>query len=226
MAKAASREISCSIAGTTVHAVLRRGGMLGGPERTYVWCSERSCQYADLNRPPCPLSVALFQETSDRLVAAHIVAQVGFMCLGCISLTLGITHEQVRHALWGLVDDSIARLRPGRCRGCGRRRVVVGADRPRTAPRRVRPPIASPAGTDAAAPARILAYLSGVSDTAFCPACLALATKNTLTDVVTALAPRGALERFAVMNRECAACGRRMPVLAAAPPPQRASARP
>jgi hypothetical protein len=33
-----------------------------GPDAQFVQCNQLDCQYADENRPPCPLSVVLFAD--------------------------------------------------------------------------------------------------------------------------------------------------------------------
>src|SRR6185436_6409959 len=130
----AFRDLPCPIAAKSVRAVLRRGGLLGGPATMHMRCSEVACQYVDTNEPPCPLRIELFAVPADRLVAERITAQIDPMCLECVANALHVTHDEVRRALWPLSDRALVRVRPGRCRTCGRRRVVVHSTRPRSAP--------------------------------------------------------------------------------------------
>jgi hypothetical protein len=238
-----TRELPCPIAAKSIRAVLRRGGLLGGPPTTHVRCSEMSCQYVDTNEPPCPLRIELFEVASDRLVAERVTSQVEPMCMECIAAALQVTHDEVRRGLWPLSDRALVRVRPGRCRTCGRRRVVVHSTRPRGAPlgrASASPPVepvatngvaARGAGTNGAAEAgerraatqRLLGRLVDSAGDAFCPACLALGAGASLEEVRQALGPMGPLRHFVVGGGECSMCGRGQAVLAALPAGSRVS---
>ena len=53
-----SKSISCSVVSGPVTISLRRHKSAGG--RLFVRCSEKDCLYIDVNQPPCPLTVSLF----------------------------------------------------------------------------------------------------------------------------------------------------------------------
>jgi hypothetical protein len=210
----AIRELSCPIAAKPIRAVLRRGGMLGGPPTMHVRCSELSCQYVDSNEPPCPLNVQLFESPSDRLVADRLAAQLEPTCLECVTQGLELTYAEVRRGLWPLADRKVVRVRSGRCRKCGRRRLVVHAARPRRARGSTTMPSPSPAQPNATV-LRILRCLAAGQGGAYCPACLALAAGTSLDDVRQAVGPAGPLGQFAVGAGECGSCSRNQPLLAA-----------
>jgi len=234
-----TRELPCPIAAKSIRAVLRRGGLLGGPATTHVRCSELSCQYVDTNEPPCPLRIDLFEVPSDRLVAERVTSQVEPTCMECVAAALRLTHDEVRRGLWPLSDRALVRVRPGRCRSCGRRRVVVHSTRPRGAPvTRVGAPSVprvptnggamngmhrpGPNGTAATAERRaitqrVLSRLVDSAGDACCPACLALGAGASLEEVRDTLGPMGALRHFVVGGGECSMCGRGQAILAALP---------
>lgn len=208
----AVRELACPIAEKPVRAVLRRGGMLGGPPTMHVRCSEISCQYIDSNEPPCPLNVQLFASPSDRLIADRLTAQAEPMCLECVTQGLQVTYAEVRRGLWPLADQKVVRVRSGRCRKCGRRRLVVHAARPRRTRGAPPPTITTSPVEPPTTVLRILRGLAAGQGHAYCPACLALAAGTSLLDVRQALAPSGPLFQFEVGPGECDACGRHQPV--------------
>jgi hypothetical protein len=227
-----TRELDCPIAAKPIRAVLRRGGLLGGPATTHVRCSELSCQYVDANEPPCPLRIEIFEVPSDRLVAERVTTQVEPTCMECIASALRLSHDEVRRGLWPLTDRALVRVRPGRCRTCGRRRVVVHSTRPRGAPvpRTAVPPVAPMGGLAAhhangaaataerrAATQRVLSRLVESAGDACCPACLALGAGASLDEVRQVLGPTGALRHFVVGGGECSMCGRGQAILAALP---------
>jgi hypothetical protein len=230
-----ARELPCPIAGKPIRAVLRRGGLLGGPAMTHVRCSELSCQYVDANEPPCPLRLELFEAPSDRLVAERVTSQAEPTCMECIADALNVTHDEVRRGLWPLSDRALVRVRPGRCRTCGRRRVVVHSTRPRSAPvARGSAPVPVPtsdlapngAAAHGCAPnlgarreltRRLLDRLVEGAGDACCPACLALGSGTSLEEVRGALCPTGALRHFVVPGGECSMCGRGQAILVALP---------
>src|SRR5918993_322726 len=106
------RPFACSIAGKSVSIALRSGqGLLQGG-KPYVWCSERDCQYVDLNVPPCLLDVAMFE---DGQYAAALLAYLAAdprkaLCYACIVDDLGISHESLRRASWRLREDVAASI--------------------------------------------------------------------------------------------------------------------
>ena len=238
-----TRDVPCPIAAKSIRAVLRRGGLLGGPATTHVRCSELSCQYVDTNEPPCPLRIELFEVPSDRLVADRVTTQAEPTCMECVAAALRLTHDEVRRGLWPLSDRALVRVRPGRCRSCGRRRVVVHSTRPRGAPI-PRPAAGSSVerpGTNGngayhasmngaaetverrAVTQRVLSRLVDSAGDACCPACLALGAGASLEEVRQALGPMGLLRHFVVGGGECSMCGRGQAVLAAVPAGSQAS---
>jgi hypothetical protein len=193
-----------------------------------VHCSEIACQYVDTTAPPCPLRVELFEMPSDRLVAARVTAQTDPTCLECVASALQVTHDEVRRGLWPLCDRGVVRLRPGRCRTCGKRRVVVHAARPRAphpASALAEPPDgdAEPAGERRGVIQRVLAWLAQAAGEPWCPACLALAARASLEEVRECLGVTGPLRQLAVAPGPCSACGREQPLRATLPPAQRVS---
>jgi hypothetical protein len=53
-----------------VAITLRRRNSLAGRGKLFVRCSEKDCQYVDANKPPCPLTLALFtEEIRERMIA-------------------------------------------------------------------------------------------------------------------------------------------------------------
>jgi hypothetical protein len=57
-----SKPFRCDVVSETVSITLRRSSSLEGRGRLFVRCSEKDCQYVDVNEPPCPLTLALFSE--------------------------------------------------------------------------------------------------------------------------------------------------------------------
>src|SRR6185503_15112098 len=114
----------------------------------------------------------LFAVPADRLVAERLTAQIDPMCLECVENALHVTHDEVRRALWPLSDRALVRVRPGRCRTCGRRRVVVHSIRSRSAPasRATPAPEPTPAETREASLQRVLVCLTDAAGDARCPA--------------------------------------------------------
>ena len=214
------REVACEIAARPVRAVLRRGGSFGGPPTTYVRCSERTCQYTDINQAPCPLRVELFEMQSHRLVAERVSGSTEPTCLACIALTLHVSHDDVRRGLWPLCDHGLVRFRAGRCRMCGHRGVVAHAARPR-------PPRAARGATEtrvatartsaddrSAVTGRVRAWLTQAAGDAYCPGCLALAVRASLEEVRRLFAATGPLHTLVAGAGACSSCGREQPFLA------------
>jgi len=65
-----SKPFRCPVISETVSITLRRKISLEGRGALSVRCSEKDCQYVDVNEPPCPLSLALFAEE----IAARAIA--------------------------------------------------------------------------------------------------------------------------------------------------------
>ena len=57
--RGARKSIYCEVVSQQIVAVLRRR-VFGEAGTLFVQCSERDCQYFDVNEPPCPLKVDLF----------------------------------------------------------------------------------------------------------------------------------------------------------------------
>jgi hypothetical protein len=124
-----SRPFDCTIANKVVGITLRHGGGLQEPDRVYIRCDERDCQYVDLNQPPCPLKLEMFADGSDERVADFLGDRPGMrFCYACVTTTLEISHDQVRRASWRLKEDPGFSIRPSRCAGCNRRRVTVALE--------------------------------------------------------------------------------------------------
>jgi hypothetical protein len=65
-----SKSFSCSVVSETVSITLRRSSSAAGRGKLFIRCSEKDCQYIDANKPPCPLTLALFSaEISERMIA-------------------------------------------------------------------------------------------------------------------------------------------------------------
>lgn len=125
--KSRPRPFDCSIAGKLVGISLRHGGGLQEPDRVYVRCEERDCQYVDENVAPCPLRVDMFADGSDDRVLDYLVQHTGTrVCYACLTDALEISHDQVRRASWRLKEESAFTIRPSRCALCRQRRVTIG----------------------------------------------------------------------------------------------------
>ena len=55
-----SKSTFCGVVSEAVTITLRRSRSPSGRGRLFVRCSEKDCLYIDVNRPPCPLSLRLF----------------------------------------------------------------------------------------------------------------------------------------------------------------------
>ena len=62
MSRGRSREFACGVVSETVQIRLRRTSGFGRPQGYFVQCNQLDCQYVEENKPPCPLSVAMFAE--------------------------------------------------------------------------------------------------------------------------------------------------------------------
>jgi len=63
MAARKSREYICGLVNETVKISLRKKSTAGlrGTEEFFVQCDQDECQYADENKPPCPLNKSMFE---------------------------------------------------------------------------------------------------------------------------------------------------------------------
>jgi hypothetical protein len=63
MAANKAREFVCGVVHETVKIRLqnKRGPGLRGVDKLVVQCDQTDCQYVDENRPPCPLSLSMFE---------------------------------------------------------------------------------------------------------------------------------------------------------------------
>ena len=198
----------CQIAAKSVTYQVRSGQALGEPRRPYVRCSERDCQYVDVNEPPCPLDVTLFDRTEekDRLETYLVVNLDRRTCFACVLDAVGLTHDGLRRLAWRLSSDG-ARVSPGRCHQCRHRRVTITAPTgsalarrrlhapatPPSSPRRLA--VSSPTTQPDAQNSKVTVALATVAGPT-CTACLALASGMSLAatrSVVSALAASGEL---------------------------------
>jgi hypothetical protein len=63
-----SKSFRCTVITETVTIALHRRLSLGTSGKLFVRCSERDCQWVDLNEPPCPLTLDLFSaEIQERM---------------------------------------------------------------------------------------------------------------------------------------------------------------
>jgi CheY-like chemotaxis protein len=210
------RFIPCPIAGTTIFASWRRGGKYLEPSRAYIRCSERDCQYVDLNTPPCPLSVEMVQDDSFERIKTHLMKQAGTgACYACVAETLGVTHQQLCATTSQLKETKRLVVRAATCGVCRRRRLtlmvppahgIAGNPAVQTAPapgplRASRTP-----AVDGDREGRLLARLP--AQPVICAACLALSANLALRETLSALEllnARGLLRR---RLGSCATCCR------------------
>src|SRR5207237_502051 len=80
-------ELWCTVISEPVTISLRRGGgFLGQPEQPYVHCDQRDCQYVDVNRPPCPLTIEMFKGDLDERVRTFLEAKPdSAFCHACVA---------------------------------------------------------------------------------------------------------------------------------------------
>ena len=64
MAAKKSREYQCGVVNETVRIALRRKRSAGlrRSDEFFVQCDQQECQYIEENKPPCPLTLSLFEE--------------------------------------------------------------------------------------------------------------------------------------------------------------------
>jgi hypothetical protein len=64
MPRSLVREIDCEVVKERIQAQLRdkRSSFSQVHKQYFVQCNQQDCQYAGENKPPCPLSPALFAE--------------------------------------------------------------------------------------------------------------------------------------------------------------------
>lgn len=66
--RGARKSLYCEVVSQQIVAVLRRR-VFGEAGTLFVQCSERDCQYFDVNEAPCPLKVDLFAAELQELTA-------------------------------------------------------------------------------------------------------------------------------------------------------------
>ena len=62
------REYFCEVVSESVQIRLKRSSGFGRPAGYFVQCNQVDCQYVDENKPPCPLTSAMF---ADEIKAAE-----------------------------------------------------------------------------------------------------------------------------------------------------------
>ena len=214
--------IDCPIAGKTVTARPRSGVHLGEPHRPHVRCSERDCQYVDVNQPPCPLRVDMFDGGDDQQLRTHLGLYPGQrLCYECLAIKLERSHDAIRRMASRLSFEGAAVIAPAPCVACGgRRRVTIRLSRP-AAHSAASTPIPSPVTTrreDKAAVdeahARILATIRNPTVARSCATCVAWASElplDTTRRALDVLASRGVVR---IDGRGlCDTCGRAMPIV-------------
>ena len=75
MARGPSKTFGCSVIEGTVTIVLQRRPAPSPGRPLFVRCSERDCQYVDVNAPPCPLTLALFSSDEAALPLKPVQGQ-------------------------------------------------------------------------------------------------------------------------------------------------------
>jgi hypothetical protein len=225
-----AQSFPCAIAGKPVEIVLRSGAGLLESGRPYMRCSERECQYVDLNQPPCPLRPEMDDDGATAQVFEHLDARRPHrVCYTCLADEVSVTHAQVRRAMWHLREGARVTIEPGRCSSCKRRRVSVCVRAPRLR-----------AGQDASSPppvnenvARdrwnmnrrqpaivvddtsvreseraVVTALQQAGGALHCPACLAFMAELSLADVRRIMRDLVAHGRFVEHDGPCSGCGR------------------
>lgn len=191
----------CAIAGKFVTTSLRHGTVPHEPRQLYVRCDERDCQYVDLNQPPCPLTPAMFDDGSGARVAAFLRTNAGArFCYSCLTDALGISHEQVRRASWGLREEPGTSIRPARCHACEHRGVTI-----RIAGASDGAPQQESLGEAALLPG-LSAYLRRHGRLAFCARCLARELTRPLTAVRRAMRALKWEPTFSLESGRCGLC--------------------
>jgi hypothetical protein len=222
------RSVECAIAGRPVEVQWRSGAALLEPGHPYVWCSERECQYVDLNRAPCPLTLEMFGPIPDaRVVLAHLQIRPGRrFCYPCLGTTFRLPHAVIRVIVTQLEREDGAAIEQAKCATCQRRRVTVGvlskppvliddSERPSILDSAAEPPREDLPRIDAGS-YRVLAALQNATRDASCAACLALASQLALSEThraVDQLLLRGQVSTD--LAGTCSVCGRSQRVIAA-----------
>jgi hypothetical protein len=60
MTRMPSKSFQCPVVTEMVTITLQRRLSLGAKGKLFIRCSERDCQWVDVNEPPCPLTLDLF----------------------------------------------------------------------------------------------------------------------------------------------------------------------
>jgi hypothetical protein len=120
-------ELWCEVVDEPVTFTLRRGGgFLGQPEEAYVHCDQRDCQYVDLNRPPCPLTIDMFKGGIDERVRSFLQSRPdSAFCHACVANQVEGSFDDVRRAIWRLRVSRRFPIGATRCAECHQRRVTV-----------------------------------------------------------------------------------------------------
>ena len=190
----------------------RSGQNLGEPGRPYVRCSDRDCQYVDLNLAPCPLRAGMFDGTDARGLLEHLASVGRPLCYACLVEKLDVSHEVIRRLAARLRNETGAAIQPGRCAACKCRRVTITLPRDLTAR-----PAEARSGPRSSSPeepgsleqsARVLVALQTLGGEASCAACVALGIGQPLTAVRQAIATLDSRGAVTVTEDACSGCGR------------------
>ena len=220
-----SLPLDCAIAGREVKVQWRSGrhSLERGP--SYVRCSERDCQYADRNVPPCPLRSDMFGLPHDaRAIVEHLVRYAGrAFCFGCLTRELSVEHDVLRWTVNRLSSGPNAVVHPARCRSCHGRHVTIailsGCGEAAMSSLGLPPttsvvsegphPTRAPDAPIADASGRILAGLRTFGGRPVCGACLALAVELPLTETRQVLGHLAARAEVSIeLGGTCDGCGR------------------
>ena len=220
--------VDCPIAGTLVTVQPRSGTYLGESGRPYVRCSDRDCQYVDLNEPPCPLRPDMFDDARDSRLLAHLAHTPGQrFCFACLMSQLETTHDAIRRMAYRLSVDNGALIRPGRCAACRRRCVCIQlADASHQSSPELAADLASAPlrddrrveGTAPGAGVGVLAVIQRLRTSTSCAGCLALASGLPLDAARQALDALTSARTVSVDRGRCGTCGREQPVFRAVAP--------
>ncbi|MEE8484695.1 MAG: hypothetical protein V3S46_08860 [Nitrospinota bacterium] len=64
MARKKQKDVECGVVTESIKGTLKQKTILyfGKKPEYYVQCDQEDCQHVDENRPPCPLTVDMFEE--------------------------------------------------------------------------------------------------------------------------------------------------------------------
>jgi hypothetical protein len=200
--------VDCAIAGKVVNIQFRAGQNILEPGRPYVRCSERDCQYVDLNQPPCPLRADMFFEHDEsRALREHFARHPGErFCYACLIEKLALPHAVLRRLASQLQADGGAVIRPSRCVACRGRRVTIAL------PGGWAQPPSKPAPAPEPPPdhgRQVLAALETLRGKPACSACVALIGALSLADARRAIDDLGSRGAVSVdPHGTCGVCSR------------------